>query len=71
MTNPEVRVPTSLRWWKVLLAGLLLLCGFVVVTSTGELPNDSAWYVAMAVLLTALALIVTGVSLGIAARRGR
>lgn len=69
MTRPEVRSPTS-RWWKVLLAGLLLLGVFVVVTSIGELPNESAWYVAMAVLLMALALIVTGVTLGIAARRG-
>ena len=56
------------RWWKLLFGGLLLLGTWSVVTiSTGELPNGG-WYVAMATLFIALALIGAGVVLGVATR---
>ena len=56
------------RWWKLLLAGLVLLGALVVVTTiAGELP-DGGWYVAMATMFTSFGLIGAGVVLGIAGR---
>lgn len=68
--RPVVAVDDG-RWWKLLLAGVALLVSFIVGTTIiGELP-DGGWYVAMASLLTSLALIGAGVVLGVAGRTSR
>ena len=61
--------PTSQSlWWKLLASGVALLVAFAVTTSLiGELP-DNGWFVGMASLLVASALIASGVVLGIAGR---
>lgn len=56
------------RWWKLLLGGAGLFVALIAVTTaTGELPSGG-WLAAMAVGLTALALMAAGLVLGIAAR---
>jgi hypothetical protein len=58
------------RWWKLLLAGVVLLGTLIVVTTiTGELPSGG-WYIAMATMLTSFGLIGAGIVLGIAGRFG-
>lgn len=68
-SRPVVDVADE-RWWKLLVAGVVLMGALVAVTSaTGELPS-AGWVVAMATGLGALGLIGAGIVLGIAGRVG-
>lgn len=56
------------RWWKLLLGGAGLLASLVVITAaTGEL-SSGGWLLAMAVGLTSVVLMATGLAIGITSR---
>jgi hypothetical protein len=58
--------PTAANWWKFLAVGAAVLGTIIVVTSiTGEV-DDSVWLPVFGSMLGSLALVVTGLVLGIA-----
>lgn len=58
------------RWWKFLASGAAALAIFVFLTSVGGEISEREWPFAMVALVVALALIATGVILGIARLAG-
>lgn len=63
--RPFVDARLADGWWRYLVAGVALLAGFVVVTTiTGEV-SESLWLPAMAWLVTAIGLTMTGALLGL------